>query len=453
MFKAVTPAQLADLWSSLFVLLVAARLLGRLARALRQPRVLGELLAGLLLGPSCLGWIYPHGYTELFTGSERDQLISTIGWLGVALLLLLVGAEMSLKPLEKRIRLVVLLAVGAVVLPGISGFGLGMALPESFIGVHASRPLFAGFIGLCIMVSALPVIVKILSDLGLLRTLFGQVTLAVGVIVDLIGWVAFSIFTSLSHGSADAGTTLLYLAGAVLFAIAALTLGSQIHKRWGTGIDGYATRKPRNLVGIVVCILLAMMMLANTVHLESIAGAVLAGVLVGRAGLVPGEVRRRMTPLVDDVLCPIFFATAGLKVDIRAFNHLGWWIVAIIGAAILTKYVGVTLMGRLGHLNWRFSFAFANSLNARGAVEVIIASGGLAVGILSQQSFSAIVIMAMVTSMMAGPLLGVLLPRGRQDGPDLENLTETPVSRSNGRHPSPLGPGTTREPRASVEGT
>jgi Kef-type K+ transport system membrane component KefB len=203
-------------------------------------------------------------------------------------------------------------------------------------------------------------------------------------------------------------TQSLYLLGAIAFVLISLTIGSQIRKQWGKNIHNFANREPLKLVPVVVCVLFAMMAMANAVHLESIAGAVLAGILLGRSGFMPTQVRKGLSPLVNDVLCPIFFATAGLKVDLRAFGSIGPWIAVIVAVAVASKYIGVASLARAGRLSWRSSFAFASALNARGAVEVIIAAGGLAVGILSQQAYSAIVIMAMVTSVMAAPLLVVL---------------------------------------------
>lgn len=230
MLTPVGEHELLLLWVQLVVLLVTARTLGLLAQRLRQPRVVGELAAGVLIGPSIAGRLFPDLVGWLFPGDPvQSALLLSIAWLGILLLLLVTGFGTDLDLLRRPGRPVVGLSVGSLIVPLSMGFLLGWSMPEWLWGPEADRVGFASFIAVALSISALPVIAKIMTEMGLMRRNVGQLTIAAGMINDLIGWMLLGVVVGLfSAGSVQLTGLALTVVSVVLFLLVGLTVG---HRR------------------------------------------------------------------------------------------------------------------------------------------------------------------------------------------------------------------------------
>ncbi|WP_174889859.1 cation:proton antiporter, partial [Acrocarpospora pleiomorpha] len=380
---------------------------------LGQPRVIGELLAGVLLGPSLLGWLWPQAATVIAPDDRVAAApLNAIAWLGVALLLVLTGMETDLVAVRRLGRPATFIAVGALGLPFAAGLGLGLLVPVSFHGDTATRVSFALFLAVALSISSLPVIARVLSELGMLRSDAGQLILAVAMANDLVGWVALGLVTAVAQAArptlADAA---ILVGGVVLLLILAFTVGQRLVDsalRATAGDDGKGADAGGLVVAVVATGVLAA--LAHFAGADVVIGAYLAGLLLGRSRRFPPSLRRQLEPLTVTILAPVFFATAGLRLDLTtlaSFEALAWAGLVLLVATV-SKVAGAMGGAALARLDRRDGLVVAVGLNARGAVEVVIASVGLATGVLSSTAYTAVVLMAVLTTVAAPPLLRAL---------------------------------------------
>lgn len=390
------------------LLLASARLLGGLAKRFGQPTVVGELAAGLLLGPSVLGKLAP-GLSEWLFPSDVTQgaMLGAVAWLGVMFLLVVTGFETDLGLVRRFGRAAALVASGSLLLPFAAGVTSGAAMPQEFLGPSATRGTFALFLATALSVSALPVIAKILRDLDLIRRNFGQLTLAAGMANDVVGWFLLGVIAGAARdGEFAPATLLLGVVGLVVFVVFAFTIGQtladkayEVLRRRGSGVTGGLT--------FTICAVLVCGAYTQAIGVEAVIGAFVAGIVLGRCRFRQVEVRTSLETFVAAFLAPIFFATAGLQVDLGLLGRwtvLGWG-VAVVVLASASKFLGSFLGARAAGLGNRDGAALGVGLNARGAVEIVIATVGLALGILNGESYTIVVLMAITTTLMTPPLL------------------------------------------------
>jgi Kef-type K+ transport system membrane component KefB len=400
--------QLLLFWLQLLALLLSARALGGALRAVGQPAVIGELAAGLLLGPSVLGRLAPGLHAWLFPDDPiQRSLLAGPAWLGVFLLLILTGLETDLALIRRLGRATARVAFGSLVLPVLTGVALGLVLPAAFVGPATDRTVFALFLGTALGISALPVIATILADLDLMRRNVAQVLLAAAMANDVAGWILLGIVAGLAQsGSLDFLRLTGTVAGLVLFLGLAFTLGQR-------GVDALlrASRLRRwGLSGSLTAILAVALGAGSLTHalgLEAVFGAFVAGIVLGRSRFHDADVFPHLDGITRAFFAPLFFATAGLRVDLGLLAEpqvLGWGLV-VVAAASASKGAGAYLGARRAGLPRREGLALGIGLNARGAIEIVVATVGLSLGVLSPKSYALVVLMAMATSMMTPPLL------------------------------------------------
>jgi Kef-type K+ transport system membrane component KefB/nucleotide-binding universal stress UspA family protein len=413
MLTPVGEHELLLLWIQLVVLLVTARSLGLLAQRFRQPRVVGELAAGVLIGPSIAGRLFPDLVGWLFPGDAvQSALLLSIAWLGILLLLLVTGFETDLDLLRRLGRPVVGLSVGSLVIPLVMGFALGWVMPASLWGPGADRLAFAAFIGVALSISALPVIAKIMTEMGLMRRNVGQLTIAAGMINDLIGWMLLGVVVGLfSAGSVQVGSLLLTLGAVVLFLVLGVTVGQRVVDqvlRRARSAGGFASA-----LTATIAVTLILGSITQAMGVEAVLGALVAGVILGRSRYQRHDVRRSVEVLSSSIFAPIFFATAGLYVDFAVLltREGATWALAVLAVATVAKLAGSFLGGRLSGLTSTESLAAGIGLNARGAMEIVLATIGLSLGALNDASYAMIVLLAVATSMGAPPALRPVLRR------------------------------------------
>jgi Kef-type K+ transport system membrane component KefB/nucleotide-binding universal stress UspA family protein len=404
--------QLLLFWLQLLALLLAARGLGGLMRSLGQPAVIGEIAAGVLLGPSVLGHLAPGLHHWLFPDDPLQRsMLAGLAWTGVFLLLILTGLETDLALIRRLGPATGRVALGSLVLPVLAGVGLGVALPAEFLGPRTDREVFALFMGTALGISALPVIAKILSDLDLMRRNVAQVLLAAAMADDIAGWILLGMVAGLAQsGSLDAARLAFTIAGLVIFLGLAFTLGQRavdallravMVRRWGVS----------GSLSVVLLVALAAGSTTHAIGLEAVFGAFIAGIVLGRSRFHDTEVFSQLDGVTRTFFAPLFFATAGLRVDLGllATPHVLGWGLAVLAIASASKAGGAYLGSRLAGLPHREGLALGVGLNARGAVEIVVATVGLSLGVLNNQSYALVVLMAIVTSMMAPPLLRLVL--------------------------------------------
>lgn len=413
-------------WAQLLVLLAVARGCGLLVQRIGQPAVVGELAAGLLIGPSVFGRIAPDLAKWLFPGGALESApILAVAWLGVAFLLVLTGYETDLKLLGSLGREAVAISTGSLMVPLGIGFVVGLWMPEVFHGIPGQRFLFAAFIAVALSISALPVVARVLGELGLMRRNFGQITVAAAMVNDLVGWLLLGTLSGIvvSGGFDLVGTVVTIGAVALIFG-GSLTIGQRL-------VDGFLRHALKNrefptatafTAGILVVLGLAT--LTQAIGVEAVLGAFLAGILLGRSRYRRREVEHTIELITTSVVAPIFFATAGIYVDLGALANptVAIWSVIILLVAMLTKLTGTYLGGRIAGMPTSTSYAIGIGLNARGAMEIVLATIAFSLGVFNNASYTVIVLMAMATSMLAPPLLRRALRKNEPSGEEAQRL-------------------------------
>ena len=417
MITAATVEPLASHQLLIFILEVATLLalafaLGRIAVRLKMPAVVGELLAGVILGPSLLGFLAP-GFSGWLMPSEPAQmhLLDAAAQIGVLLLVGVTGSHFDLAMLRRRRATAARISISGLVVPLAMGIGLGLVLPASLLAGDTERGVFALFLGVAMCVTAIPVIAKTLSDLRLLHRDVGQLTLAAGLVDDAVGWFLLSVVSALATVGISTGKvslSVLYLVGFVVFAFVV----ARPVVRWTMQRADRSGQSGPTIAITVITILLGAAT-TQALGMEAIFGAFVAGIIVGAPNAAN---RRKLAPLSAVVLwvfAPLFLASAGLRMDLTSLAHgtTALAALAILAVAIVGKFAGAYLGARLSRLsNWE-ALAMGAGMNARGVVEVVIATTGLRLGVLNTATYTSIVLVAIVTSLMAPPLLRFAMSR------------------------------------------
>jgi Kef-type K+ transport system membrane component KefB/nucleotide-binding universal stress UspA family protein len=418
------------------VLLLTARAFGEIAQRLKQPSVVGELLAGIVIGPSMLGRLIPQ-LAGLFNFKEplHGCLLDGLSIFGVMLLLLLTGLETDLELIARKARSVMGTAAGGLVIPLLCGFGLGLFIPDDLLTDPSNRIIFALFLAIAMSISAIPVIAKILLDMKLMRRDIGQAIIAAAMIDDTAGWTLLSIVSSLAAGKILTASTVLTSMGSVaLFIVLSFTV-----VRWLVGkILGVVQDElisPHRLTALSIILAFGWGWFSHYLGLEPMFGAFMIGIVLGQISRFPMRVHERISSITIGIFAPMFFAIAGLKVNIAVLFHPSHLavMIAVVVTAVFSKIAGTYLGGRLGKLDRWTALSYGAALNARGAMGIIIATIGFSIGILSEDFFSIIVIMAILTSLLAPTLLRFTLRHVAIDEQERKRLEEeesaSPISR------------------------
>ncbi len=402
--------QLLVFWVQLLVLYAAARILGEIARRLNLPSVVGQLCAGLLLGPSVFGVVWSDGFNWFLPGppyaEQQSAMLLAVSWFSAAFLLVVAGFETDLDLIRRLGRAAVLVTIGSLAVPFIGGLAAGWAMPDSFYGeIDGTRPsqlVFTLFIAVSVAVSALAVVAKILSDLGLMRRDVGQITIAVGMANDVIGWIILGVIAGLAASgelsAIDIGFTVIGLGA---FLVGALIFGQR-------GVDvalRYVRRDGRNLQGaltVTVATMLIFGVITQALGVEAVLGSFVAGVILAKSRYQQLESQHMVEDLTAVLFAPLFFATAGLRLDLSLLRGSALvWAVILLAVALVLKFVGSLAGARWAGLTTREGMVLGAGLNARGALEIIIATVGLSLGVFNQTSFTIIVMIPLITSLLA----------------------------------------------------
>jgi Kef-type K+ transport system membrane component KefB/nucleotide-binding universal stress UspA family protein len=412
--------------AQVMLLIVVGRGLGEIMQRIGQPSVIGELLAGMLLGPSLLGWLWPAAQSAIFPPvPEQKALIEGMAQFGILLLLLLTGMETDLKLVRKIGKAAITTSIAGIVVPFACGFALGQFLPESLLPDPEMRLVASLFLGTALSISSVKIVAVVVREMNFLRRNVGQIIVATAIIDDTIGWIIIAIIFGLASRSA---LDVLSIAQAVLGTLAFLAISFTIGRRLVFQLIRWANDYLVSSAAVITVILLLMCGMALVTHLigvHTVLGAFVAGILVGQSPILTRQIDERLRGLITALFMPVFFGLAGLSADLTLLRdpNLLLLTVTLVLIASLGKFGGAFVGGALGGLTRKESFALASAMNARGSTEVVIATIGLLMGVLSQNLFSMIVTMAILTTMAMPPMLRAALsrlPLGRDEKARLE---------------------------------
>jgi Kef-type K+ transport system membrane component KefB/nucleotide-binding universal stress UspA family protein len=395
-------------------LMIVGRLLGEAMLRLRQPAVMGQLIAGLILGPSLFGLLLPDVQHALFPkNAEQKAMIDAVAQFGVLLLLLLTGMETDLKLVRQTGRASIFASFMGILVPFACGVALGEMLPDSMLPDPGKRLITSLFLGTALSIASVKIVALVVAEMKFTRRVVGQVILASAIIDDSVGWIIVSIIFSLAlHGSIDAWAVATSVIGTLLFMAASFTIGRRIVFsiiRWvnDTFVSEFA------VITAILVIMGGMALITHAIGVHTVLGAFVAGILVGESPILTRHIDEQLRGLITAFFAPVFFGIAGLSADltILADPHIALLTAGLIVIASLGKFGGAFVGAELGGLTRREGLALACGMNARGSTEVIIATVGLSMGALNQNLFTMIVAMAVTTTTAMPPTLRWALSR------------------------------------------
>ena len=403
------------------VIIIAARTVGRLFRAIGQPQVVGEMVAGLLLGPSVLGALSPDLFVRIFPSDSLGYLYA-LSQIGLVLFMFMIGLELDTRLLQGRTRAALLISQSGIAIP----FLLGMLLARQLYGELAPdgvRPLSFGlFMGVAMSITAFPVLARILREKRLLGTKLGAATLASAAVDDVMAWTGLAIIIMVVRSDAETIPPALMVGGTLGFIIVMVGIVRPFLRRW-------SVRWKRNASQDVIAIMLVMALLCawitEALGVHALFGAFVAGAVVPANRPVVQETVRKLEDITVVFLVPLFFAFAGLRTSLQLLqaDNMAGYTLLIIAVAVAGKLGGCGLAARLTGMTWREATALGVLMNTRGLMELVVLNIGLDIGVIGPELYAMMVIMAIVTTFLTTPMLSLLHTGAKLSG------AESPQSR------------------------
>jgi Kef-type K+ transport system membrane component KefB len=413
---------IAAFFIAVAIVIIVARLFGILATKIGQPRVMGEVVAGITLGPSVLGAISASAQAELFP-TDILPAFGIAANLGLIFYMFLVGLEIDRDQLKGRVTQAAAISNASVALPMI--LGIAVALPiYKLVGPHTKFVAFALFMGVAMSITAFPVLARILVERRMLKRPVGALTLACAAIDDVTAWFLIALATAIAVAGTF-GDVVETVALAVAFCLAMALLVRPVIGRVSTAFDQVG-RVPAGWVAAIFAGVLLSAYVTEEIGIAVIFGGFVMGMIMPRNARLTEDVTRRIEDFVVALLLPMFFVYTGLRTNIGLLDRPALWLMtlALIGLAIAGKLFGAMIAARVTGFDWRASAVIGTLMNTRGLTELIVLNLALEKGVISDALFSMLVIMALVTTFMAGPLLRLLDPTNRYGTPVEEELEE-----------------------------
>jgi Kef-type K+ transport system membrane component KefB len=395
----------------LVIIIAACSIVGRLFRRIGQPAVVGEMVAGILLGPSLFGLLAPGGFHFVFAPASLEPL-RLFSQIGVCLFLFAVGMELDLVQLRRQVQTAIVVSHSSIVIPYLMGVTLALFLFERFAQPGASFTAFALFLGISMSITAFPVLVRILKDQGMFKTALGGTATACAAVDDVTAWTILALVVAIARATSVGGAAVTMVL-VVLFVFLIFGFVKPNFPRW---LGEAALERPdpsQHTLAIVVGVVLICAFTTELIGVHALFGAFLAGTAIPQANDFREKLIVRVEHLSSVLLLPVFFAFTGLRTQIGLLGGGRDWLVCLIIIAVATagKLGGSALAARLTGMDTRFSVQLGALMNTRGLMELIALNIGYDLGILSQRIFTMLVIMALVTTAMTGPLLTLFAAR------------------------------------------
>ena len=396
---------LTRLFIQLILIVLAARVCGVAARFAGQPAVIGEMLAGILLGPSLLGWLMPNVHQFVFPPASLSVL-RMLSQIGVCLFMFVVGMELDVRQLRRQVRTAVLVSQVSILFPYLLGVVVSLFIFSSLAGTHTTFLAFALFLGISMSITAFPVLARILDERGLTKTALGSTAIACAATDDVTAWCMLAVVVAVAKAG-SVGASLLTIGLVVVF-VAFMLLW--IKPRMSGLLDkaAIATGSPgKGIVAGVLVFVFASALATDLLGIHALFGAFLAGVVMPPGGEFRESLRIRLEHFSSVFLLPLFFAFTGLRTQIGLLGDPSGWLLCLglILVATVGKLGGAMATARMTGMSWFDSFSLGALMNTRGLIELIALNVGYDLGILSPRIFAMLVLMALVTTAMTGPLL------------------------------------------------
>jgi Kef-type K+ transport system membrane component KefB len=400
---------------AMFAIVVASRVMAWLFGRLRQPPVVGEVLAGILLGPSLLGRLSP-GLAAQLLPAEVAPYLGVIAKLGVILYMFLVGLELDATSLIVRGRAALAIAHGSIVVPFLLGAALALWLHPRLSSADVPLTPFALFLGVAMSVTAFPVLARILTDRGMSRSPLGVMALTCAAVGDVLAWCLLALVVGVARAKiGDAAVVILGAAGY----IAVMLL---VVRPLATRLARSERRQelPAGTIAMVLAGLLLSALVTESIGIHAIFGAFFFGATIPSDSLLARQLVRRLHDIVSVLLLPAFFVYTGLRTRIDLVSGAEEWLLCglIVGVATLGKFGGTFGAAGLAGIGWRDASALGILMNTRGLMELIVLDVGLDLGVISPKLFAMMVLMAVATTMATAPSLDVAAALARSPAPD-----------------------------------
>jgi Kef-type K+ transport system membrane component KefB len=404
------------------IVMLAARFLGVLFARLGQPRVMGEVTAGILLGPTLLGKVAPAVEATIFP-TDITPYIAVAANLGLIFYMFLVGLELDPAQLKGRVTRAAVISNGSVTFAML--LGISVAVPiYGLVGPDKPFVGFALFMGVTMSITAFPVLARILVERRMVKRPLGATALACAAMDDVTAWFLIALATAVAVGGGGGGV-LVKIGLVVLFAIFMFTVIRRLLLRASTAFDE-AGRVPAGWIVAIFAGVLASAFITEAIGIAIIFGAFIMGAVMPRHAGLTEDVTHRIEDFVVTLLLPLFFAATGLRTNLFLLDRPALWLltIALIAVAMTGKLVGATLLARFSGLPWRESAVIGTLMNTRGLTELIVLNLALEKGVISEALFASLVIMALFTTFLTGPLLKRLDPKNTFGAPVEEELVE-----------------------------
>ena len=406
--RPLSPIEIESFLLQIAVLLGVAYVGGQVFKRWKQPTLIGNIIAGVLLGPTILGHWFPEFQILIFKPDQTQaNMLSAITWVGLLLFLMEAGIDVNLNVLKRTGSQSIWVSAGGLVIPMISGFTLGALIPENFLIKSSDRFTLSLFLAVSMSISALPPIAMVLREKSMLRHKIGQIALGSAMLDDIVAWILVAVMTSLyltGHfdGLAAAKTTgaaLTFLG--ISYAVARPLMTRFIS--WHNGISPGASAQ----LSILIFFGITGGVITSWLGLESALGVFVVGILIGAAPSLQKNAVHALSLIVSAFLAPLYFGLAGLRLNL--WSVLEWntsgLLLTVLSVAFVSKLIGVYLGAWIAGLSKWERVTLGFGMNARGGTEIIIATIGLSIGLLSKEIYSIIIVMAVVTVILAVPLM------------------------------------------------
>ena len=395
--------EVINLLLQLATMLVMARVFAEIAQKFRQPAVVGELLAGIILGPTILGTFSPELFDYLFQSNASANLaLDGIVQIAVILLLFIAGLEVELHLVYSQGKSAIGISLLGLIVPFVLGFIFPYLFPSFFGFAEGERLLFSLFMGTAMSITALPVVVRILMDMNLFKTKMGMVIVASAMVNDIIGWLIFSVILSFM-GKSGSLSLMSTIGITLLFTIFMLTIGKGLINK----VLPWVNKKlawPGGLLSLSMALCFLAAAFTEWLGIHAIFGAFLLGVAMGDSDHMSERAKEIIHQFINNIFAPLFFVSIGLKVNF--FTNFSPMLVLVV---LVISFAGKIIGSGFGALRSGYpakeALAVGFGMNARGAMEIILGLIALEVGLVDEKLFVALVVMAIVTSMTSGPLM------------------------------------------------
>ena len=399
-------APVSILLTQIVVILIVAGLFRRLFRRLGQPPVMGEMIAGIVLGPSVLGLFFPLALPFLFPPASLETL-RLLSQIGVVLFMFTVGMEVNIQHLREKGSAAVMISHASIIVPFLLGTALSLFIFRDLAASGTSFTAFALFIGVAMSITAFPVLARILEDRNLTHTTLGSIAITCAAVDDVTAWCILALVIALVKSTGLAGSALtigLTLAFAVVMILLVRPQLARIIK------DPDSQQHRRRLVPIILAFVLLCALISETIGIHALFGAFIAGIVMPPSTGFRMFLKDKLEAFNSYALLPLFFVFTGLRTQVSLLNDWQGWLMCgvIILVAIAGKLGGSMLMSRWTGFSWPMSFSIGVLMNTRGLVELVVLNIGYDLGILSGRIFAMMVLMALVTTFMTGPLLSLV---------------------------------------------